>query len=250
MVAWEMLRSNSANGRAGESVETWNAFRSLKRFMMSSVGFAPCSMESTPFSRATLTPSGLSTCAATLNPSSCARSQAAFTSSGGILEHPRFADFLRVQHTSGYHQLDNVRLIPARSCPQTPRLLPVSRPRRRDEPAICPPCTETAMLEARDPRTESALPAVDFIPHERVEIGNAADGTDGGDAAHAAGFSRIPRPSSCRECRMRAFERDESCTELDAGRTVSCFGLPEPARWTCRLISPGRMYLPPRSILS
>ena len=60
----------------------------IKSFIISSVGSAPCSIVSTPFSSATLTPSVLSTWAATLSPSLCASSQAAFTIAGLILRTP------------------------------------------------------------------------------------------------------------------------------------------------------------------
>ena len=59
-------RSKSAYGSAGESVTHKNAPRSSNSRRISSSGFAPCSMESTPFSSATRTPSGDSVCAATV----------------------------------------------------------------------------------------------------------------------------------------------------------------------------------------
>ena len=64
------------------------AFFSLNNAIISSVGLAPCSIESTPFLRATRTPSVLSTWAATLKPCSCALSQHALTISAGIFNSP------------------------------------------------------------------------------------------------------------------------------------------------------------------
>ena len=82
--ALDTLLSKRAYGSAGQR----NALFSLNKCIISSSGFAPCSIESTPFSSATLTPSGDSTCAATLYPSACALSHTALTISGFILSSP------------------------------------------------------------------------------------------------------------------------------------------------------------------
>ena len=64
--ALEILGSNKAKGSAGEIVVHKKAFFSLNKAIISSSNLAPCSIESTPFSKATRTPSDDSTCAATL----------------------------------------------------------------------------------------------------------------------------------------------------------------------------------------
>ena len=86
--ALDTLLSKRAYGSAGDNVVHKNALFSLNKCIISSSGFAPCSIESTPFSSATLTPSGDSTCAATLYPSACALSHTALTISGFILSSP------------------------------------------------------------------------------------------------------------------------------------------------------------------
>ena len=71
--------SSFARGIAGDIVHVSLAPVSLNNFIISSSGLALCSIVSTPPFSATLTPSGLYTCAATLSPSLWASSQQALT---------------------------------------------------------------------------------------------------------------------------------------------------------------------------
>ena len=124
-----------------------NALFSLNKCIISSSGFAPCSIESTPFSSATLTPSGDSTCAATLYPRACALSHTALTISGFILSSPGTP--LAFASSTPPVIISLIRstcwLFAISTCTSASSILLAAT---ATEPAICPPGTEIPSLAA------------------------------------------------------------------------------------------------------
>ena len=146
-VALVIERSNNAYGSAGEIVVQRNAFLSLNNLIVSSSIFAPCSIESTPFSRATRTPCGDSTCAETKYPFSCALSQTAFTISGDIFSSPgtpfSFASITPPVIISFIKSTFSFS-----DCSRCFKAVSILSAATATEPAICPPGTEIPSLAA------------------------------------------------------------------------------------------------------
>ena len=156
-LAHETERSNSAYGSAGEIVVQRNEPFCLKRFMIWSVGAAPCSMESTPPSSATRTPSVDSTCAATGKPSSWARSHTAHTMAGSILSSPGVPFSLASSTPPVIMSL--MRSAPCERAASTwARASSMPWAAMATDPAMWPPGTEMPSLAARM-RGASSTPA-------------------------------------------------------------------------------------------
>ena len=125
-----------------------NALCSLKSEIISSSAFAPCSMEPTPFFRATFTPSGDSTWAATIYPMVWALSQTAFTISGAIFSSPG-TPFSFASSTPpviiSFTRSTFCAFEVSKCCSASSTLSAAIA----TEPAICPPGTEIPSLAAR-----------------------------------------------------------------------------------------------------